>query len=94
MKIRDKLRQAREKSLECAREGWQETCDNLQDVQRRIRQRMRIFPRKKDEVVSQVVANQLPDHQQRANAPYQGIQIRKAKSFFTPKKKPDGNTAA
>jgi len=96
MKITDKLRQAKEKSLDRAREGWQETCENLQDVQRRLRQRMRIFPRRKDEAVPPLVTN--PAHEQEqskiAKPTYQGLQIRKSKPFFSRGKGADGGTAA
>ena len=98
MKITDKLRQAKEKSLERACEGWQETRENLQDVQRRLRQRMRIFPRRKnnDEVVSPLAAKPaVRQEQSETTKPtYQGLQIRKSKPFFSRGKGADGGTAA
>ncbi len=91
MKIGERIRHAGEKSIERARQEWQEAKENIHDVQRRIRQRMRVFPRRKDDKDVRMAGEAVPRNPaSEENLPlpyarpaYQGIQLRKTKPIFS-----------
>ena len=89
MKIGERIRHAGEKSIERARQEWQEAKESIHDVQRRIRQRMRVFPRRKDDKDLRMAGKPVPSNPStEENLPYvkptyQGIQLRKTKPIFS-----------
>jgi len=77
MKIGDKLRQE-----------WQDAKENIHDVQRRLRQKMRIFPRRKETRPSEEPVYSNPAAEENLPLPhikpaYKGIQLRKSRPIFS-----------
>lgn len=72
MRLVDNFRKAEEKSVTSIRRGVERARDEWADVERRIRQRMRVYPQKQHAMAAVAVPgsgveHDLPDTQQKSN---------------------------